>query len=453
MKRRIISMFLSISMVAVMVGCGTKEDNKSDSDVAEVAEGNEEEKKDSDTGNDDEKVTIVYQCWNPYPEIFESVKQDFEAKHPNIVVEYVMAPYTEHIQKLKIDLVSGQGPDVYGLQTGAAMQEFRDFELDLAPLATEKWGDNWKERFVPFAVELLDEGGMFYGMPLGTGYAGMLWADLSYFEKYNLEVPKNLNELKEVTKKLRENGEKYPFAIGAKDDWINLDMWMNIANDINTEKLYAAIDGEIPFTDPELVESLTIWQSLFTDQVFQDGALGVNMYVDTTDLFERDGIVPMVTNGAWLINSYLNPDETMSDIFNGGEHPHTTFIMGWNNDGTPASVQANVEIAMCINKDSKQQEAAWEFVSYMMDEGQDILVNEYLQYFPSRADLEYSGSLSEEGIENLNILMDWGTNNVAGYRENPYPELKEAITSNLKSLALGDITPEDAELQSKKYQK
>ena len=391
-----------------------------------------------------EKIKLTYQTWNPYPEIFQPVKEAFEAANPDIEINYVMVPYTDHIQKLKIDLASGQGPDVFGLQTGATLVEFRDFLTDVTPLAAEAWGADWEAKFVPFTTNLIADEGVYYALPLGVGYAGMIWADMSIFEKYDLQLPSNITELKAVAAELRAQGELFPLAIGAKEDWINLDMWMNIANDLNTEKLYSSIEGQTPFTDAELVESFAIWQSLFTEGTFQDGALGVNMYVDTTDLFEREGIVPMICNGAWVINCYPNPDSDVAEIFNGGQHPHDVLLMDWNDDGVPAGVQANVEVAVCINKDSKNAEAAWRFTDFMMHEGQDILINEFLMYFPSRVDLEYSGELSDEGKGNLAKIMAWGESNVAGYRENPYPELKQTIADNLKALALGEVTPEQA---------
>ncbi len=395
----------------------------------------------------EEKVHLVYQTWNPGEDWFNaSVEPDFEAKFPNIDIELVNVPYSDHIQKLKIDLATGQGPDVYSLQTGATHKEFRDFEVDLTEMAATAWGADWEKIFVPFATQVTVDNGRYFGLPMGTSYAGTIWADLSYFTKHSIEVPQNLDQLKVAAKALRDAGE-YPLAIGAKDDWINLDMWMNIANDISVEKLYSAIAGATPFTDPALVESFATWKSLFDEGVFQDGALGVNMYSDTTDLFDRQGSIPMITNGSWVINSYprREGDVELDQTFNGGEHPHTVINMDWNNDGKPAPIQATVENVLCLNNAGEHQAEAWEFVKYMLFDGQDILNNTYLSYFPSREGVKFEGDcLSEEGIVNFNKLMVMGATNTGGYRENPYPELKQAIADNLKALILGEVTPMQA---------
>ncbi len=393
----------------------------------------------------EEKVHLIYQTWNPGEDWFAAVKEDFEKKNPNIEVELVYVPYSDHIQKLKIDLATGQGPDVYSLQTGASLKEFRDFEVDLTPLAAKEWGADWEKTFVPFATQVTADKGVYYGLPMGTSYAGTLWADVSMLEKYGLKVPTNRKELAEVSKVLRDQGQ-YPLCIGAKDDWINLDVWMNIANGVSSEKLYKAIAGETVFTDPDLVKSFEIWKGLFDDGIFQDGALGVNMYNDTTDLFDRDATIPMITNGSWVINNYPYREEnpTLYENFNGEGRKHTVIDMDWNDDGKPDPIQATVENVLCMNNAGEHQDAAWTFIKYMLFDGQDLLNNKYLAYFPSRAGVSFQGELSAEGVENFNKLMDMGANNIGGYRENPYPELKTAIADNLKALVLGEVTPQQA---------
>ena len=267
---------------------------------------------------------------------------------------------------------------------------------------------------------------------------------MSYSDKYNLELPTNYDELKEVCQTFRDNGE-YPLVIGAKDSWINIDTWMNIAADINTEKLYSAIEGETPFTDEDLVQSFQIWQNCFTDGVFQDGALGVGMYTDSTDMYQKEGSVPMILNGSWSLGAYMDSDEQSQEVYNGEGANHKIFLMDWNNDGKIAPVEEAVDVSLAINNQSKVKDAAWTFVDWMIHEGADTLVNGQLQYMPARNDMELNvEGLNENGTENLEYCVEQGKNNVGGYREMAYAELKETISNELTELALGDVTPEEA---------
>ena len=261
---------------------------------------------------------------------------------------------------------------------------------------------------------------------------------------YDLELPTNYDELKAVCQTFRDNGE-YPLVIGAKDSWINIDTWMNIAADINTEKLYSAIEGETPFTDEDLVQSFQIWQNCFTDGVFQDGALGVGMYTDSTDMYQKEGSVPMILNGSWSLGAYMDSDEQSQEVYNGEGANHKIFLMDWNNDGKIAPVEEAVDVSLAINNQSKVKDAAWTFVDWMLHEGADFLINGHLQYMPARNDMELNvEGLNENGAENLEYCVEQGKDNVGGYREMAYAELKETIINELTELALGDVTPEEA---------
>ena len=397
-------------------------------------------------GDSGEKTVVKFQTWNPGDEEYtHAMLEKFEEEHPDIQIDYTFMPYTDHVEKLKVDLSAGDAADVYGVQTGAMYKEFRDFEEDLTPYMAEKYGDDWTSNFNEYAMSLLQgDDGEYYAVPLGLSYAGYVWANMSYFDKYNLELPTNYDELKEVCQTFRDNGE-YPLVIGAKDSWINIDTWMNIAADINKDKLYSAIEGETPFTDEDLVQSFQIWQNCFTDGVFQDGALGVGMYTDSTDMYQKEGSIPMILNGSWALGAYMDSDEQSQEVYNSEGANHKIFLMDWNNDGKIAPVEEAVDVSLAINNQSKVKDAAWTFVDWMIHEGADTLVNGQLQYMPARNDMELNvEGLNENGTENLEYCVEQGKNNVGGYREMAYAELKETISNELTELALGDVTPEEA---------
>ena len=397
-------------------------------------------------GDSGEKTVVKFQTGNPGDEEYtHAMLEKFEEEHPDIQIDYTFMPYTDHVEKLKVDLSAGDAADVYGVQTGAMYKEFRDFEEDLTPYLVKEYGDDWASNYNEYAMSLLKgDDGEYYAVPLGLSYAGYVWANMKYFDKYGLELPTNYDELKEVCKTFRDNGE-YPLVIGAKDSWINIDTWMNIAADINTEKLYSAIEGETPFTDEDLVQSFQIWQNCFTDGVFQDGALGVGMYTDSTDMYQKEGSVPMILNGSWSLGAYMDSDEQSQEVYNGEGANHKIFLMDWNNDGKIAPVEEAVDVSLAINNQSKVKDAAWTFVDWMIHEGADTLVNGQLQYMPARNDMELNvEGLNENGTENLEYCVEQGKNNVGGYREMAYAELKETISNELTELALGDVTPEEA---------
>lgn len=397
-------------------------------------------------GDSGEKTVVKFQTWNPGTEEYVGEMIDkFEEEHPDIEVQHIYMPYTDHVEKLKVDLSAGDAADVFGVQTGAMYKEFRDFGEDLTPYLVKEYGDDWASNYNEYAMSLLKgDDGEYYAVPLGLSYAGYVWANMKYFDKYGLELPTNYDELKEVCKTFRDNGE-YPLVIGAKDSWINIDTWMNIAADINTEKLYSAIEGETPFTDEDLVQSFQIWQNCFTDGVFQDGALGVGMYTDSTDMYQKEGSVPMILNGSWSLGAYMDSDEQSQEVYNGEGANHKIFLMDWNNDGKIAPVEEAVDVSLAINNQSKVKDAAWTFVDWMLHEGADFLINGHLQYMPARNDMELNvEGLNENGAENLEYCVEQGKDNVGGYREMAYAELKETIINELTELALGDVTPEEA---------
>lgn len=397
-------------------------------------------------GDSGEKTVVKFQTWNPGDEEYtHAMLEKFEEEHPDIQIDYTFMPYTDHVEKLKVDLSAGDAADVYGVQTGAMYKEFRDFEEDLTPYLVKEYGDDWASNYNEYAMSLLKgDDGEYYAVPLGLSYAGYVWANMKYFDKYGLELPTNYDELKEVCKTFRDNGE-YPLVIGAKDSWINIDTWMNIAADINTEKLYSAIEGETPFTDEDLVQSFQIWQNCFTDGVFQDGALGVGMYTESTDMYQKEESVPMILNGSWSLGAYMDSDEQSQEVYNGEGANHKIFLMDWNNDGKIAPVEEAVDVSLAINNQSKVKDAAWTFVDWMLHEGADFLINGHLQYMPARNDMELNvEGLNENGAENLEYCVEQGKDNVGGYREMAYAELKETIINELTELALGDVTPEEA---------
>ena len=390
-------------------------------------------------------VTVTFQTWNPGEgSKIKDIIADFEAENPDIHVEYICMPYSDHLADLQVKLFSSEGPDVYGMNAGAPYATFRDFEVELSELAAAADGENWKDVYLPFCLNLLESDGQYYGLPLGLTYAGFLWADMNYFTKYNLELPASYDELKTVAAAFRQNGE-LPLLIGAKDSWINTDTFINIAGDTGAEVLYSAIEGQASWESPELVSAFSIWQHCFTDGVFQDGALGVNVYNDAWDMFGTSAKAPMMVNGSWVMDSYLNSDPAMQAVFCGENSDHRPFLIDWNNDGKLSGLAASIDVVLCLNTNSQHKEEAFRWMNYLASKGQDVLINQSMSYCPTRTDIELNvQGLNENGMENLDYIVKTAETEIRGIRTIPYADLDQQLAECLSALATGEMTPEQA---------
>lgn len=395
------------------------------------------------------KTTIIFQTWNPADSGPDSpiykIIDSFEKENPDIHVEYKFVTSGAYQEHMRVELIGENGPDVYGISSGSAFDAFRLFEENLTPFCENTWGGDFQDKFLDSCLaRVSDDNGNVYGLPLGQTYAGYMWADVNMLKSYGLDVPTSYKEMQETCRILQENGQ-YPLAIGAKDSWMNLDLWMSIAADCDRDALYDAIEGKASFESEPIIESFRIWQESFSNGVFQDNAIKMPIYDTVNDMFQREGRIPMFVNGSWAMNMYTVSDEKTRAVFDAQGADHEAFLIDWNDDGKVSPVTANVDVILCLNPESRHKEAAFRFMAYLVNEGQELLVNQYLEYMPSRADMELNvKNLSKDGIKNLDYIIENGKANVAGTRGIKYEDLSLAICDALKDLALSRITPEEA---------
>ncbi|MFR2215328.1 MAG: hypothetical protein ACLS61_16735 [Ruminococcus sp.] len=103
-------------------------------------------------GDSGEKTVVKFQTWNPgMRNIHMQCWRNSKRSIRTFEIDYTFMPYTDHVEKLKVDLSAGDAADVYGVQTGAMYKEFRDFEEDLTPYMAEKYGDDWTSNFNEYA--------------------------------------------------------------------------------------------------------------------------------------------------------------------------------------------------------------------------------------------------------------------------------------------------------------
>lgn len=426
-RKKITAIVMAFSMVSALAACGG---NDSPKDTGT--------EKTTDTGNGE--VTLSFQSWNPNDTTFAPAKDAWDELDTGIEIHFESLDYGDYLQNLKVKLAAGEGPDVFGLQDGALLHEFSEYLVPIGPMAEETWGTDWEEKFNPLYLELIksDFDG-YYGLPLGGTSADYFWVNTTVCDQYDIEVPTNYNELKEACQKLRDAGS-YPLLSGVNNDWAALDVFMNIAGDVNQKKMYDAIAGTCDWTDPDLVEAFDIYQKLFTEGILVDGQMGG---VDVGEYFNNQANAAFSLDGAWYYSTITNSEAVQAAIENGAHYKAST--IDWNNDGTPAPVTTGPDVVLCVNKNSKHPEEAWKFASYMVTDGVSQMIDNNMAYLPPTVDYVLPAeNFNEQAVEGFNYALKRITDGTAGYREIPYPELKSTLAEQLQLLGLESISPEDA---------
>ncbi|WP_308636293.1 ABC transporter substrate-binding protein [Paenibacillus silvisoli] len=412
--------------------------------------GNNEEAGNGGTNAKDvtEKTKITFWKWIPTEGQMPELEAAFEKANPDIDLEVThVGESGTYFQKLSAGLAGGEGPDVVAMQVGANANQFKEFLEPLAPYAEQEWGADWQSKFLKVALEQAAYSGDDYRvLPGGMTATPVIQYNATLFKKHNLEIPKTLDDLKNIIKVLKEKepGVIPGVGIGAKDGWTDRDVFMGIVNEIAPGKVYDAQEGKIPWTDPDIVKAFSVWGDLFKDGVYAQGALGQSPYPNVNDDFAK-GKYAMFSIGTWHLSGYTKKaheqmvkDKVITEDTHWGLMPYPSLTGGEQN------MVATVDIAWAMNAESKHKDAVWKFISFMtVGEGQKLWTNT-LQVLPSATGLKVDDNNLAGDVEkeSLQTISDYMSNKISGARELKYPELQNALFDALQAVAAKGKTPE-----------
>ena len=387
---------------------------------------------------DADQVTLSFWSWLPTTDQSEEMIAEFEKQNPDIKIDYTRTEQSDYFEKLQVAMASGTGPDLFGLTTGTMTEQYAPFAEDMSGLGDEYWSD-WKDTISETAVEqCTTEDGTVVEMPLLVAGMTDLLYNKTLMDECGIEkVPTTYEELKDAAAKAKEKGYVC-VAAGAADDWVNSDWFVQISNEFEEGAVYEAEKGERPWTDQCFVDTMTAWQNLFNDGIFEDGALGVATYPDARDqyFFARKSI--FFLTGSWHLGpiSPSNSEIQGTDIGNQGDTIGMCVFPSMSEDGKICGT-SGVDIMLAVNKDCKEKEAAMKFVQFMADgDGQQYWVN-YLQGAPVSKNISYTGTvdgeLQQQSIDEVNSYVS----NAVGNRKLSNSEVETAIQVAMQNVAAG----------------
>lgn len=423
MKRSKIKLLSSMLTAALLVtslsACGKKEN----ADNNKAATGNEQQ-------------TVTFWSWVPTESQGKAIVEAFQKKYPNIKVDYWRGEQTDYQKKLQVAMAANEGPDVLGLQVGGMLQQYSTFLEQVTPLADKNWGSGWQDKLVPAAVEQTkDKEGNVVALPINFTAQEFVLYNKTIFDKYGLKPPKTYDEWKAISDTLRKNNI-IPVAMGAKDTWHDVDVFVALSNQFGPGKVYEAEAGKLPWTDQVFVDTMNAWKKMFDDKIFQEGALGTAVYPDARDQYYYAGKSAMFMTGSWHLSYFFPGGEKFGTKIENDETG--VFILPQIGPNESKAV-ASVDTAVAINKDAKNKDAAWKLFSFMtMDEGQQIMAD-FVQGSPSRKDIKVQ-TLDQVKFQAEKDAINYANEkiqNAAGKRLLDYPELTNAIGVAMQDVVSG----------------
>ncbi|MDL2293339.1 extracellular solute-binding protein [Ruminococcaceae bacterium OttesenSCG-928-D13] len=271
-----------------------------------------------------------------------------------IAVDFQLSPDDQYQTIVKSKLNTGEGTDIFMSNSGAKLRDFNPAGT-MADLSAEPWVGSMKQ----WAIDGSSYDGTLYGFNQCSvdGTNGVLYQP-EMFEQYDLEVPTNYEEFKNVCKVLNDNGV-LPIYEFVKDLW-HAHYWMEgvapAAQARDPEVLDKLNRNEIGFADvPEFVTALAQIKELA-----DLGYLGENHLSNT---YDKSYEAIATGEAAMIIIHSSYPNELMQNL---PEVDPDKFSMFPNPlaDNTGITLTAG-GTTRCINAGSDNVEAAKQYFEFM----------------------------------------------------------------------------------------
>jgi raffinose/stachyose/melibiose transport system substrate-binding protein len=309
------------------------------------------------------KGTVTHWEWGDSQDVANQKVKAFNKIYPNVKVNIKAFTYGDYTTALSAALASGSGPDTYDLEPGAMAKQFGPLSEDLTPLLSHVLGSDWRSKESSTAISEMTIDGRLVGAPNAATGAGTIMVNQGLLDQLGLKLPAdatNLADLESFCSSVKAKG-KQCITIGGKDEWVSQDAFQAIADSIKPGEFTKAIQGKAKWTDPTFVKAFDIWGTMFTDGVFQPGALAAAQYPDAVNAWFRGDAVATVV-GTWGATDFVgetNVKNQQGAGVTGTPEPMKTVIARFPGVGGKAvSVFSSVGSGTAINQNSKNKDAA-----------------------------------------------------------------------------------------------
>lgn len=391
--------------------------------------------------SDDTNIITVWHWMSDRDHAFQELAVRYEKETGNKVRFDLYAPSDAYSQRIKASAQTNTLPDIYGI-----LGEKRDFAsfiksghvANLTPeLNKDENGVNWGKTFFQRALSVneFEQGNEYevapgiYGVPLDVTSIQMVYNKKLYAQAgLNPEAPPVTWEQFMAHCKALKDKNIPRFVSGFGEIWMLDALASNFAMNIMGEKkVFETYKGNVPYTDPDWIKVLGLFQQMTAEKVFADGAVTmVNKTAEQTFANER---AAYAFNGSWGVNVYkgMNPNLEYAAIL-------PPKVVASN----PMKIWGGAGTSLMVNEKSAKRQQAIEFLKWLTAADQQAYFATATENLPSNvtALTKVNPVLAQFADD-----VDNSTHpNIYPVHENP--KVTEAFDKGIQSIMIGEKTPE-----------
>lgn len=244
-------------------------------------------------------VEIRYLIGQPEsPKDLDNIKADlkkFEATSNGITVKLDVVPSENVKTILQTQLRSGNGPDVFGYDTGPGFAGALA-KAGLVHDLTDAYAKyNWP--VYDFAKQRVTFGGKLVGVPSQLEEVGLFY-NKDIFAKLGLAEPQSVSDLMAAATKIKDAGY-IPMGVSDKEGWQGGHLLsMALSSEVGSAGMDKLIAGDTPWDDPSVVQALSIWDEMSKQKLLTPSPTAVT-YDNANALF-YSGKAAIAPTGSWL---------------------------------------------------------------------------------------------------------------------------------------------------------
>jgi raffinose/stachyose/melibiose transport system substrate-binding protein len=315
-------------------------------------------------------VQIRYLIGQPEsPEDLANIKADikkFEAGSGGVTVKLDVVPSENVRTILQTQLRSGNGPDVFGYDTGPGFAG----ALAKAGLVHDLTGAYAKYSWpvYDFAKQRVTFGGKLVGIPSQLEEVGVFY-NQDLFAKLGITQPKSLADLTAAATTIKAAGV-IPMTLSDKEGWEGGHLLsMSLSSEVGSKGMDKLLSGETPWDDPSVATALKVWADMYAQKLLTPSPTAVT-YDNANALF-YSGKAAMNPTGSWLAQEIERQAK-----FKVGFMPFPAA------DG-PGIFSGGLGSGTFISASSKKVDAAEKFLNYQMTREHGKWAVEKLQDIPA----------------------------------------------------------------------